>query len=317
MRTREWIALAIVGLILAGGSARAIVINVPGDALTIQAGIEAAGIDDVVQIAAGTWYEHDLVLKPRITVRSTSGDPGAVVIDAQGLGRVFSATSCVNTRLEGLVIRGGNVEAGGNWGGGILTTLSPLTIERCIFVGNTADQGGAIAASTGSSLTVIDCVVSGNVATTAGGGLLIWNSNVTVEGCTFSANTAPAGSGIHASGSAYPVLDRVLVVNGLVGEAVFFANDSIGTIDACDFFGHAGGDWAGNVFSFFFQLDNIQADPQFCSSIPDDQLAWGIQSDSPCAPAQTGGYLIGAGGVTCATTATRQATWGEVKALYR
>ena len=64
-------------------------IDVPGDFPTIQEAIEAASDGDIVEIAPGTFHEHDIsLLQKAITVRGATGEDGlpATTIDCLGLG---------------------------------------------------------------------------------------------------------------------------------------------------------------------------------------------------------------------------------------
>lgn len=63
-------------------TAFAITWNVPTDAPTIQAGIDSASAGDTVLVACGTYYEHDIAMREGITLRSETGLPDCVVIDA-------------------------------------------------------------------------------------------------------------------------------------------------------------------------------------------------------------------------------------------
>jgi hypothetical protein len=64
---------------------------------------------------------------------------------------------------------------------------------------------------------------------------------------------------------------------------------------------------------------NISVDPQFCG-IPGSGNYY-LQSNSPCAPGHhpdgTACGQIGAFGVACGSVATKETTWGGLKALYR
>jgi hypothetical protein len=63
---------------------------------------------------------------------------------------------------------------------------------------------------------------------------------------------------------------------------------------------------------------NISADPEFCGIW--DSMNYRLQSDSPCAPGNhPDGYdcgQIGAEDVGCATTPTKNTSWGALKAFY-
>ena len=69
--------LAVLGLFgLLAGPAAAVTIHVPTDQPTIQAGIDAADPGDTVLIACGTYWAHDLRMRPGIVLRSEAGDSG-------------------------------------------------------------------------------------------------------------------------------------------------------------------------------------------------------------------------------------------------
>jgi len=65
------------------------------------------------------------------------------------------------------------------------------------------------------------------------------------------------------------------------------------------------------------ESNNISQEPQFCGVDPVGSMNFYIQSDSPCAPAQSSCGLIGALPVGCGTVSVQTRTWSFVKDLYR
>jgi hypothetical protein len=319
--------------------------HVPGDFGTIQGAIDAAGEGDEVLIAYGIYPEHDILLKYGVAVLGEEG--GAYpVIDAQGAGRVLrgydlgSSTEIARLVLTGGVATGGDPVTGG--GGGIYLRGSSPTVHDCWIVDNEASYGGGVYCHEGSSPDIVDCRLQGNVSHSYGGGLYCHVlSSPDVSGTTFSGNAADvAGGAVYCVTSSSPVLERCSLVensSGLMavdasrpefylcliahstgGSAMVYEAASQPWFDCCDVFGNAGGDWTGPAAAQLGVRGNIALDPQLCSSRPDLDGNWTLQSDSPCLAANNGcGETIGAWGIGCSTVGTRQATWGGVKALYR
>ena len=143
--------------------------HVPGDCPTIQAGIDSAASGDTVVVACGTYYEHDIQLKPGVYLTSETGEPECATIDAQGLDRVlYSSFPSDTTYTVGFTITGGSSERGGGLyasGGG-----AHQFFISCVFSDNVATtyEGGAVYLS--SSLAVfVDCLFINNTAEMTGG----------------------------------------------------------------------------------------------------------------------------------------------------
>jgi hypothetical protein len=242
-----------------------------GDYLTIQEGINAASYGDTVQVACGTYHEHDIVMKSGICLRSETGQPECVTVDAGSLGRALYCSGADSTTImEGLTIANGFSSEDGaamfceysslaffdcsfedNWardewghvrGGGIAFEWSSPTITDCDFSGNAVNSGWPHGESHGGALSfyqsdsvITDCVFLGNGdRTSAGGGVYGNNSPLTLIGCTFEENVAGYGAGIYAGG---PVLiDCVFSRNGhgySHGGAAHVGHG--GTITGCTF----------------------------------------------------------------------------------
>ena len=93
-------------------------INVPGDYALIQDAIDASSNGDVIDVAAGTYNEHELNPDGKaITIQGTLNADGslATIVDAQQNGSVFVIDSGEGdgTLIKNLLITGGDDDFGG------------------------------------------------------------------------------------------------------------------------------------------------------------------------------------------------------------
>jgi hypothetical protein len=166
-------ASAVLTALLAPGASFAAVIHVPQDYPTIAAGIAASSAGDVIEVACGTYFESNLVMKSGVVLRSMSGLPGCVVIDAQGLAPVMSIPLGANpaTTIEGITFaRGG--------GGGL--ECGTATLRHCRFT----DTLSGIALYIRENAIVEDCQITANYGVT---GLQTHNAPSFLR-CEFSVN---------------------------------------------------------------------------------------------------------------------------------
>jgi hypothetical protein len=250
--------------------------RVPGDAPTIAAAIDSASVGDTVVVACGTYYEHDLVMKSGVIVRSETGSADCVTIDAGQQGRIFYCNSVDSTAVvQGLTITGGQV-GGVAWpanGGGAIycEDASPLVID-CVLDANSAVYGGAVAANSASP-RLIGCTVSHNAASNDGGGIYGLRSTIRVE--------------------------RSIIAFSLAGEALCCGYQSQADVTCSDVFGNAGGDWVGCLAGKDGSDGNFSSDPMFC-----EPFTGHVDAASECASENSppGCGLIGALGVGCGQT---------------
>ena len=140
----------------------------------------------------------DLDVTDELIVRSSTGNPADVTIDASmldqdgsgdGFGdRVFDAHITILT-LDGLTITGGNVDGDG---GGVRGQLSErLRLNNVVVEGNSASMaGGGIFAANTLMDVVGDSRIKNNQSGSQGGGIGGRDSAVTVSTATISNNTA-------------------------------------------------------------------------------------------------------------------------------
>lgn len=187
-----------------------------GDAPTIQAGIDSAGVGDIISLADGTYTgvgNRDIDFKGKaVTVESESGSPSACIVDVGGtasephIAFLAAGGETAETVLSGLTIR-----AGYHFSGGILIDNASPTISGCDFTANTATLGGgAIGISFGSPL-ITGCRFEANTAQ-VGGAVYCNNASPTFQFCEFESDSALTG-GAFASEHGFPTLENCRFVN--------------------------------------------------------------------------------------------------------
>ncbi len=149
------------------------ILLVPEDHATIAEALGVASYGDAVSLAVGSYFEHDLVLPPGVSVLGR-GSRESVVIDAQGGGRVMWGEDLdANNVLESFTLRGGNLSSGDGSGAYLSGTviLRNLLVEENV---TTSGSGAGIYAL--HALLVEDCAFRYNRVLgqwTSGGGLYI------------------------------------------------------------------------------------------------------------------------------------------------
>ena len=219
----------------AGVSWAGIVIHVPADYPTIQAGVDAAVTGDTVLVASGTYTgpgNRDVDFGNRNIVLMSAGGAGLTTIDCQGAARGITLHGHVNylAVVDGFTIRNGNAPLGG--GISVRSVNSP-TIRNCVFIENTAtEMGGGVFVGEASAPTFENCTIEQNNAPDGGGigvghddpGLLAIRvqSNdglvTTFVDCTISGNQADRGGGVFVNAGGVPLLDHCTITGNLAAD---------------------------------------------------------------------------------------------------
>ena len=202
-----------------------------GDYPTIQAAINAAFDEDIIELTDGTFTgggNRDIdFLDKAITVRSQNGDPEICVIDCEGLGRGFWFHSGEDSSsvLQDVTITNG-VPTTDGFGAGILCDGASPRILECTILNNVADQhGGGMYCSNGGSPTLKGCAFRDNVASANGGGFACTESSAPIfSNCTFTGNSA-----------------------AINGGGIRCAEYSVCSLDSCEFTGNTAGDAGGAI----------------------------------------------------------------------
>jgi hypothetical protein len=259
---------------------------VPSQCPTIQAGIDAAAPGDTVEVACGTytWTSQGtatidglITMRSGICLRSETGEPDCVTIDAEGLGRVLYCSDLgLPTQVEGFTITGGGNLVGSypdDFGGGIHCFRSLLQLSHCVVRNNDVTPNGScggmfIDAGGGRSPEVTDCVFEMNVAKYDGGGigcaygpmtltrcaiarnhsilnsggLDLYGSNSMVTDCQFLGNTGQYGAGVQLRYGSYPIFTGCAFAGNASSShgGGMKCSDSQPTLQNCVFSGNSG-----------------------------------------------------------------------------
>ncbi len=241
--------LAIAVCILAsfcGGSARAATIQVPQDYSTVAEALDAAQPGDAIELAPGRYVEFDLVMKPGIRLYGTGTGPGATILDAQGKGRIMSATYMErDSQVRNLTFANGwakDPEGYGQYGGALYINWAKLWLQDCLFENNRADASGGAICSMKTTALLVSCQFEGNSAVKGGGAMdCSFEASPSLRHCVFKSNTASYGGALSCRTGSSPQLTNVIFDGNStqgtydIGGAVITFLDSSPVFESCTF----------------------------------------------------------------------------------
>jgi predicted outer membrane repeat protein len=175
-----------------------------GDFPTIQAALDAAGPDDIIELTPGTFIgdgNRDLdYLGKAVTIRSATGDPATCVLDCQGSetephrGFRFHSGELATATLSGVSVVHGYIPVEPLGAAILCEEGSSPSILSCIFSDN---SGSAVVCASGASPDFVGCAFMRNHGS-EGGGAACDSSYPTFSGCTFQENSAEwSGGAVH------------------------------------------------------------------------------------------------------------------------
>jgi len=171
-------------------------IRVPSDVPTVADALAQTASQDTVALAPGLYLEHGLEMVSEAVLLGNPEEPGTVVIDGQGMGRILDCSGVDSlTLVEGITFQNGYTQ----WqGAAINCTSASLTIQHCNFAGNHASSyGGAIAKTYNHGrLRLLSCTFEGNRSDDRGGAVALHDRRSEITDCLFIGNEAPEGGAI-------------------------------------------------------------------------------------------------------------------------
>ena len=269
-------------VLLLNTSLSAVVVTVPGDAPTIQAGINAASAGDTVLVAAGTYTgngNHDIDFGGKAVVVMSANGPVVTIVDVQGnSGNLRRGFIFQSGEGSGSVVKGFTIKNGWDREGGAIACRngSSPVIEDNIIVDNTAadaanGEGGGIFCEDGSSPSIVGNIVKDNLSDGEGGGIFCRDfASPSIEDNVIANNiTLNDGGGIAVRDNSFPTVIHTILWDDAapVGSEIHVEGGSTITVTFSD----VEGGFTGN--------GNINADPEFVLVNNQDVRLLG---ESPC-----------------------------------
>jgi hypothetical protein len=225
---------------------------------TIGDAVAKASGGDSIEIAAGTYNEHDIEIFKELTLTGAGAE--STIVDAGENGRLFHAGTTVT--ISNLTMQNGLTSAGdifAQGGGAVLFTGDSLTLQNVILKDNYAvGNGGAI--FNNGDLLLQNTQVLSNTAAAIGGG--IYNYTLGIISVTQSAimyNTAigTQGGGIYAGGKALDVQNSTIAYNSATsfGGGILASFNGPTTLDGVTLTGNE----AASGAALFSQVGSITA----------------------------------------------------------
>jgi len=122
--------------------------------------------------------------------------PGADTLTINGGdNRVFTINSGFVVSISGLTLTEGFAPEDDPVGGALKNDGGSVTINNCLFTGNSADGDGGAIYNTGGSLTLNNCTIDDNDTNGFGGGVANYAGTLTLCNTTVSNNSADNGGG--------------------------------------------------------------------------------------------------------------------------
>jgi len=224
----------------------------------IQEGVDAAVNGDTVLVLDGTYTgagNRNVDVSGRlITVRSENG-AATCIIDCEQVDRAFKfgVIDSTGAVLDGFTIRNGHQ---GGWGGALLVNhAGGPTVTRCVFVGNSAQVGGALS-NVESQPEFIGCSFIDNSAAYQGGS--IYNLGyLTIVDCQFNGNSVSGadplygGGGIYIDGKAASISNSNFEGNSARQGGAIFIKAGYAALTDCDFSGNSASYRGGAIYNLW------------------------------------------------------------------
>lgn len=226
-------------LIFIGLQSFANVLNVPTTYTTIQAGLNAATVNDTILVQPGTYNENLIWPNTAGLKLLSAGDTTNTIVDGGSTGRclLIAVSTTSNTIIKGFRFTNGvSTDWSGGTGAGIKIdngaspTIDSCMVDNCSGNGNRC-YGAGVSIDGGSSIITNSSILNNNAISSGGnydygGGMYITGSaNVNIINSDISFNNIPTGTsrsyggGIYTTGANLSLTDCSVNSNDIQGSS--------------------------------------------------------------------------------------------------
>lgn len=206
-----------------------------------------------------------------------------------------------SARLDGFAITGGQANgsqvSNEHEGGGMFIAAGSPILNNLTFVGNVAEEGGAMTLAAGSAPAISNAWFTSNAATDLGGALHNESSDPSLTNVLFSGNRAVIGGGAIYNQASSPELTNVTISGNAAGGTVTLASVKPTALQVA-----ASG---GGIFNLTASKPKIQ-----------NSVIWNNQDDSGTGTPSTSIYNQDAGSTPTADNSDIQGLTGIAGLVY-
>jgi IPT/TIG domain len=284
---------------------------------TISHAVAEASANDVIDVAAGRYLEHAIVVAVSVTIEGAGA--ASTIIDADHQGQAMLVPSGATVALDGVTVANGRTSGHA----GAVENSGTLSLVHDRFVGNTAtDPGGAIVNY--AAITAMDGdQFNSNRSAAYGGAVENFGTIGLATGDSFTGNIAEYGAGaVDNQGTITSLDDSSFTTNDAEYAGALDNSGSIGDLSRDTFWRNGTDGYGGAIVNVLAARISTLTDDTFAGNSVSSRLGLGgaIEQDSATIGLLANDTIIGnhatiGGGIDNEDSSIVQSMTGVIVAL--